>query len=277
MKLPVIGGRGAATSEALIRAVRKGAAELSRAIADCEQAIDGAVGFFTPGNSTIADANAARDVHLPGDSSPAEILSAITAAFASQQARCTMLVPTEARLDDTWQDTLIQHGFASSRRALLLMGSVVEPAPDPSAFQVISARAVATDYLAFLQRLWISRDAAPNAAQELSVAEAGFLDVDALDVLTVRQHGNIIGSVGVLTVAEFGILRSLRVEHGAPPAALETLLWQLLDLCKRSQFRQIVAAVNEGDHAALNAFARIGMKRIATIEAYVRPGIEVLA
>lgn len=277
MKLPVIGGRGAATSEALIRAVRKGAVELSRAIANSEEALDGARGFFSDADSAIADANAARDVHLPTDASPAAVLSLITAAFASRGTICSLLVPTEASLDESWLPILSQNGFSASRQAMLMMGSVIEPAPDSSAFQVLSARAVAGDYRAFLECLWSARGAAPDAAREISACEVGFLDVDALDVLTVRHSGSIIGSVGVQTVAEFGIFRPLRLKSGSPPRAADTLLWQLLDLCKRSQFRQIIAAVDETDHTTLNAFARIGMKQITTIEAYVRPGNEVLA
>ncbi len=278
MKLPVIGGRGAATTEALIRAVRKGGVELSRAIAKTEESIDGAVAFITPGRRFVREANAALDLYAPAGLNPAKVLSGIIAAFGSHGGTtCAMLVPPEARLDDAWQASLTQHGFTPRRQSLLRLGLVVEPEPDSRRFQVISARAVVADYRAFLERFFLSRGAAPAAAIEASACGVALLDVDAFDLLTARHDGRLIGSIGVLTVAEFGIFRGLRVEPGSPPAAIDTLLWHLLDLCKRSQFRQIVAAVNEGDDATLDSFTRIGMKQIATIESYVHPGIEVMA
>ena len=277
MRLPVIGGRGAATTEAMVRAVRKGAAELSRSIATAEEPMEGGVAFITPGRAFIGDANAARDVHTPAGLRPAEVLSTVAATFGRLDAACAMLVPAAARLEDEWPTLLSRHGFATRRQSLLAMDLAVEPQPHSSNLQVISARAVGANYRAFLERFFLSRGTAADAASEASACEAGFLDLDSFDLLAARHAGRVIGSIGVLTVAEMGLFRGLRVESGSPPGTVDTLLCHLLDLCKRSQFRQMIAAVNEGDDDTLSAFARIGMKKIATIESYVHPGIEVMA
>lgn len=277
MKLTVIGGRGAATGEALIRAARKGSLELSRAIADTEETIEGAVVFLTGGQGRVGDANTARDVHVPADSSPAEVLSGIAAAFRGHEAGCAMLVPTGASLDDSWQHLLADNGFTTHRQSLLLMGSLVEPEPNRSESQIVAARAVVGEYAAFLERILLTRGQSRELANGASKCGVGFLDVDSLDVLVARSAGRIVASVGVNTIAEFGILDRLRVEPGASRKAVDTLLWHLLDLCKRSQFRQLIAAVDESDNETLDVLMRIGMKYIETMESYIRPGFELLA
>lgn len=273
MELPVIGGSGAATIESIARAVRKGEAELSRSIIPAED-FEGAVLFCDPDRRGVAEANCARDVHLPAGSDPTETLRNIDEWFSGRSSGCGMLVPTELTLAEPWRQPLRSSGYETRVESLLVMQLDTAPPLHPSGMQVVPARALPGEYRAFLRK-WYSPGRAPEAATGLAGSDAGFLDVDALDVLVARHEGNIVGSVGALTVAEVGIVRALRTSPTAPPEALSVLLWHLVDLCKRSQFRTVAGVVADRDGWQRAALEQIGMSEVARMERYVRSGVEV--
>ncbi len=269
MELPVIGGRGAATIEALVRAVRKGNLELSRAIAPHESALDGALALCNPNLSSCPAANCARDVHVPEGSDPEAVLSRIEEHFYANHATCHLLAPTAAVLDDAWHEPLTRRDYGTRLQALLMLGTSVRSPKRPEGYQAVSARAVVPGYCAFLDRWAAARSCAADSC--LAVCEAGLLDSDALDVLVVRKDGQVVGCVGALAVSEVGILRGLRVDHQVEhDATVDALLWHVLDLAKRSQFRQIIAAIDESDETSMEALSRIGMTRVEVMEHYVR-------
>lgn len=269
MELPVIGGRGAATIEALVRAVRKGNLELSRALAPQETPHEGALALCNPNLSMCPAACCARDVHVPAGSDAEAVLSRIEAYFSAQHATCHLLAPTAAALDDSWHEPLTRRDYTTRHQALLMLGTTVHSPRRPEGYQAVSARAVVPGYCAFLDRWAAARSCAADSC--LAVCEAGLLDSDALDVLVIRKDGQVVGCVGALTVSEIGILRALRVDdHADLDATVDALLWHVLDLAKRSQFRQIIAAVDETDETSTEALGRIGMTRVEVIEHYVR-------
>ncbi len=276
MELPVIGGRGAATRETLVRALRKGHLELTRSVAAEAESIDGAVAFITPDFEKLAAANCARDVHCPEGQSIGKVLDGIVSHFTEHHATCSLLAPTAARFDDAWHSELQRLGYAPRRQSLMLMGARTEAADCPTGWQIISARAAVAAYRALLEAHFKIESGSNEQARGAANCEVGFLDADALDVLVARKDGRVVGCIGAVTVAEFGILRGLYVSSDVSRKLVtETLLWHVLDLAKRSQFRQVIAAVDESDSDARTAFAGIGMNPIETIETYVRPGVEI--
>lgn len=276
MELPVIGGRGAATTDALVRAVRKGHVELSRMVAGEEETIDGAVAFVTPGGASGAAANCARDVHCPKGQQIGRVLDGIVSHFQAHHAVCALLAPTAARFDEAWRSDLERLGFTPRLQSLLLMGAGGKEPDAPPELQVISARAAAPAYRGFLEARFAEKCGSAERAKQAAASEAGFLDADALDVLVARRDGRVVGCIGAVTVAEFGILRGLHLDPDAGRASVtEALLWHVLDLARRSQFRQVIAAVDESDGDALAAFGSIGMVPIETIETYVSAGVEI--
>lgn len=273
MELPVIGGRHAATADEIVRALRKCQVEVARAMARREEVVAGAVLLFHPGRPVLA--GAAFDVAEHGPASPREVLAEVEAVITRLGSRLTLIAPTAFDFSPPWIEALSAAGFRPvGQETLILRREASIPAP-PATFQAIPARAVASLYRRLVARHEENHGASPEEAVQHAECEIDAFDVDGLDAIALRVAGEVAAAVSVQTVAEFGVLRRVRASNrDGSPEVIDALLWHLLDLCRRCQFRQVIAAVDRGDALSRAAFARLGMERAGMMTHYIRPNGE---
>lgn len=273
MELPVIGGRHRPTAEALIRAVRKAQLGLWRPAAEREESIDGAVLLARRGLRSTCWANAAFEVHRPDGRDADAVLDEIDAAFLAWGASCRLLAPTEERLDDSWTPALAARRYvAVERRVFLLEHEAPAAREQPAEFQAIPARALLEHYNRFVERDEARRGAGGDEARETAACEVTHFDADGYEAIVLRRAGEVIASAAVQTVGEFGVLGPVRgPEDEASARPIEAILWHLMDLCRRCQFRRVIAAPHPADRLGQSVCARLGMGEVGRIVEYVRP------
>lgn len=269
MELPVIGGRHAPTADEIIRALRKGHIEVARSMARHEEVVGGAVMLWHPGRSVLPCA--AFDVaDLPSES-PREIIAEMEPVFSRSGSRFMLIAPTESDFSPRWVEALGSAGFRPVQQDVLVLKYEASIAEPPAAFQALPARAVASLYRRLVVQHEENLGATPHAAAEHAECEIDAFDVDGLDVIALKVGGEIAAAVSVQTVAEFGVLRRVRAASlGPSPNLIDALLWHVLDLCRRCQFRQVIAAVDRDDALSRDVFGRLGMKSAGVMTHYVR-------
>lgn len=278
MELPVIGGRHNPTSQAMVRALRKARLELGRAAAQHEESIEGAVLLSHPARRNTRTADAALDVHCPEGCTPSGVLAEIDETFRRWRARCTLIAPTEVELDASWANALDEHGFTTVKRRVLILTRDVTMTPHPQTFQAVPARALLPHYLQFVEADELTRGCSVETAREIAANESDHFDVDGFDAIALRRSGAIVASVSIQTVGEFGIVGEVRGRRaGAASPEIESILWHLLDLCRRSQFRRVIAATDPADRFFTEVCSRLGMEEAASMMEYIRPAAEAHA
>ncbi len=272
MELPVIGGRHRPTAEALIRAVRKAQLDLWRPAAEREESIDGALLLARPTCRREPWANAAFEVHQPAGRDAGAVLDEIDATFLAWGGSCRLLAPTEERLDDSWTPAIAARRYvAVERRVFLLEHEAPAAREQPAEFQAIPARALLEHYQRFVERDEARRNGA-HEARETAACEVTHFDADGYEAIVLRRAGEIIASVAVQTVGEFGVLGPVRgPEDEASARPIEAILWHLMDLCRRCQFRRVIASPRPADRLGQSVCARLGMGEVGRIVEYVRP------
>lgn len=273
MELPVIGGRDRPTAEVLVRAVRKAHLDLWRAAAECENSIDGAILLSRPGLRAPCWANAAFEVHQPAGREPAQVLDEIDETFRAWGASCRVLAPVEAALDDSWTPALRERGYASvERRVFVLEQDGFAAEEQPAGFQAVPARALPAPYASFVERDEVRRGASETAAREAAACELTHFDADGYEAIALRREGEILASAAVQTVGEFGVLGAVRGPgEEAALAPITSVLWHLMDLCRRSQFRRVIAAPHPADLLGRSVCAHLHMREVARVVEYLRP------
>jgi hypothetical protein len=93
----------------------------------------------------------------------------------------------------------------------------------------------------------------------------GLLDVDGVDILTWRVAGEIVAHAVIQTVADIGLLRTIRIAEDQCDGALnEQITDGVIAWCNRCQFRGVIAAMHDHDTIQPSLLVPLGLQPVST-------------
>ena len=265
MQLPIAPSSHEPAAATLVRAARRAAAILARAIAGETGAVDGAQVFHSEAYPWAPDANGALDVTLPAGVEPAAQVAAIDAALPAGHAKRAWCSdePWPAGLDRAFVDA----GWSPRPRTVMILRAYREPSPTTAGLQVIPARSAYTDYRRLHEETPVAEQPTGASPKDWAASRIDLLDESRLDVFLGRLDRVPVGAAGVLTLGNQGVVTGMFTSpaHRRRGVA-RTLLGWVIDHCRRAQFEQVLADL-PGD--ALGATSLLRSLGFATVASYV--------
>jgi ribosomal protein S18 acetylase RimI-like enzyme len=269
MPLPVLHSRGEVRAEDLVRLYHRTELHYTRHLAE-ELVLDIGTAFYNCELPGIWLANRVLDAALPDGMLPAEAVSAVDTAFAEQGVPCSQwLLNPAAPVARTapLAEYLVATGWAvESADILCLTGTpsgLVRQAPG---LTIIPARA------SFRHTRQVAEESAARWG-EPQVADAHMLHLDDphWDALLAIKDGTAVGYAGVLAVGDLGRIDQVFVATDHRRQGIgRTLMSRAMEICVRSQFRQVMLAVAPDNIAAQALYGQLGFRKIGQLVAYQR-------
>ncbi len=264
IELPIAPTSYQPSTDTLVRAIKRVDAILARTVSD-ETPLESATVFISPARREIGFANFAADLRLDEKTNPESVLDPIDECFEQAGARCSRF----DSVDQHWPDALAQaigrRGYQPAQRWVYVLSR--KPLPDaPSGrVQIIPARAAYTQL-----RRWYGSVARSQHAGIYADACVDLLDEPRLETFLGRLDGEPVGTCGVVSLGQVGVVHGLHVVTGARGEQIGlSLLTHLIEHCARAQFAQVVVELGEGDaRAAL--FESLGFERVTSFIRYGR-------
>ncbi len=273
MELHVAKQPGAkAGPDALVRAIKRGQAILSRMVAT-ETYLDGATAYAAPSRPLVPHANIAMDLRIPPGSSAERVLNLLDAHFATHSVLCNRFESSEQVWPPALVAALQARGFHAVNQEVYLLSHYVPPVADPLV-QIIPGRAAYGELQSLIAVHGRSSPANNHeAADQIAQAVMDQLDDPRIDVFLGRRERKPVGAASLLTLGNIGVVLDLFAVHPGiapePDPVIATLATRLFDHCLRAQFEQVIIALPEGD-PSLGRLLALGFKSVAGYVSLVR-------
>jgi ribosomal protein S18 acetylase RimI-like enzyme len=266
-RLNVLRAVAAATADDLLRLFLQTGQRRAGELAEGET-LEIGVAYASAEFTELPEANMIWDACLPEGLSASEAVAMADAHFLANGSRCGgwLINPSIAAMAAApFADYLVGVGFQATRSVVMRLEAAAAESTAPPDIRVIPARASFRHARALAEGLGFS-----SAAIE---AELRRLDDPHWDRLLALSDGEVIGGVGVLAVGEIGRIDDLQVlpaHRGRGIGAM--LLSRAIEICRRSQFRHVLAGVDENNVAAIAFFKSAGFVATTAAERFLRRG-----
>lgn len=274
MELPISPQTYRPNNDALIRAAKRGALILGRAIAE-EAALEVGTVLSNAQRSGVAAANFAGEVAVPAALTAREAVEQIMSHYRERGLTCYALDAADTYWPDAVPPLLSAMGYFPSNRMVCLLDQYQPPPPDKrcEGLQIIPARASYSELRRFFVEMAATQDRAEvKQAEAVAQARVDQLDEPRLEVYLGRLEGQTVGVAGVLTLGNIGVLYDLftlpsQRKRGVGAA----MIAHTLDHCRRAQFEQIVASFPQ-NCPHLPFYDALGFKVIGTFIRFRKRG-----
>lgn len=266
MKLSILSSQLALSQADYIRHYHKLKYELALSAGEPEQLEWGAA-VVNPLLAQLGAANCIYDAALAGESSPQEVIASVDAFFNAKGTTCLnwALNPSQdAQQAQPLADALVAAGYQRRTDEILKL-SHMQPPQDVPQLQVLPGRAA----LRHVRQLAIARRG-DETAQRVELA-LGRLDDPRYEDLTAMDQNQPVGRVAVLTVGDTGLVHDLYVLPDFRQKGIgRLLLARAIDICDRSQFKQVFLGIPESDQQARSFIQPFGFESVGQFVHYIR-------
>lgn len=274
MELPISPQQYRPTPDALIRAAKRAALVLGRAIAQ-ETTVEAGTLLSSGERPTVAAANYAGEVTVPDALSARDAIDQILAHYQDRGLTCHAMDAADTYWPHEIPPILSGLGYYPSNRMVCLLDAYVPPAADRrcSELQIIPARASYAELRGFFAEMAATQDRA-DADQARAVAQARVdqLDEPRVEVFLGRLDGRAVGVAGVVTLGNLGVLYDLFTLPAARQRGVgAAMIAHTLDHCRRAQFEQVIASFPQ-NCPHLPFYTAMGFKVIGTFIRFRRRG-----
>lgn len=267
MPLPVLPPHAMTSDADLLRLYLRTERLWTEHLAEAEQ-LDVGVAMTAPDLPNVWDANRVLEAALPPGVSPEQAVAEVEAHFAARAVRCrgwqinpsaqpTSTAPLAAHLTSVGCTTETQEVMALSAPPRPAEAGVpgVTILPARAAFR--HARELADE----AARMW----------QEPQIAEGQMrhLDDPHCDALLAVRGGRAVGRIVVMAVGEVGRIDAVYVARDARRQGVgRLLLARAMEVCARSQFRQVMLGVDADNEPAKSLYRSIGFRKIGELTTF---------
>ncbi len=249
MKLPISADSYESGPAALIRSVQRASLMLNLTAVEAVE-VRGASVCVDAEREGVLGANGAYEVvDEVRDAGVGSVIDAICSVYGEGALRCLEMLANGGR----WRAETIAHaaglGYGVERWEVLRLDGYRRVEGEGLEIQILPGRAV----LAELGRFYESLAAGCWGYQEeKDIAGAvslhmGYLDESRLELFVARIDRKIVGTGGVMTVGQAGVLTEFHLEAGAAEKGVgEALMRAMVDHCERALFDHVLVGVLEG-------------------------------
>ena len=275
MELPIAPSSYQPSPDALIRAAKRAEMILARTVAQ-ETQLDAATLFVHPDRPRVGLANLAMEVRLPDGLDAHAVVRQILDPYEQAHAVCFKLQAAEAQWPESLAHALSEQGYQPVARcvhALTRQRSTQHRADSGTSggdLQIIPARAAYAQLRNWYQSL-AARESPdiPTQVEQEADTRIDLLDEPRLEMFFGRIQGQPVGTAGVLTLGQIGVLHGLCVDPQHPQGAFiqQALLTQVIDHCARAQFEQVIVDLPK-DEQATHPYRHLGFEPTASYTTY---------
>ncbi|MCE9591243.1 MAG: GNAT family N-acetyltransferase [Planctomycetes bacterium] len=272
MELPIAKQSYLPTADALVRAIKRSATILARTLTE-EVALDSATVFADPGRAGVSLAALAMDVRIPEGATAESAVGEVMEAFTRVGVECQSLDSADHEWPAGMAAALEPRGYHPVTHSVYLLDQYKPPTRTNDQIQIIPARSMypaLREHLAVQARAEYGADdvTTPRYVQ----AFIDYLDESRLDLFVGRLEGKIVGSIGVVTLGNMGVIYPAFTDPAARGKGVAgTLAHYLMDHCSRAQFERVLLDRVAGC-PAIPFYESLGFKPIASYVRYDRAG-----
>jgi ribosomal protein S18 acetylase RimI-like enzyme len=269
MSLPIFHEPAPLGQADLLRLFLRSELHWGRPLAD-ETTLSVGTAFANPELAQVADANRILDAALPERMTPAQAVDQVEAHFRSRGTRCAYWVMNPsagAARTEPLAHLLIESGYTAQSCDVMLLDRRPHAMAEVAGLTIIPARA---------SYRHVRELAAESAGQfdcpQLVDAAESHLDDPHWDALLALRDGRAVAMGGVLSVGELGRINDLYVSTAFRRRGFaRTLMSRLLEVCARSLFRTVLLDVMPDNIRAIDLYAGLGFRKIASVVSYRAP------
>ncbi len=244
MELPISSDSYASGPAALVRSVKRSQLIMQSVLMDAKE-VDDAAYFVDTERAGVREANGAYEVV---DDGTGKVLDDLEAGYGDS-GRCLWVVGNAEKWEDETLEKAVGLGYGVKDFQVLRLTEYKRETGVGESVQVLPARAVMKQLKGFYEMM-AGRDWGYGAG-DLAVKAAGvhmdYLDESRLDIFAGRIDKEIVGTAGVLTLGQTGVVMEVFVNSevrgkGVGKKMLETVV----DHCERALFDHVLVAIPEG-------------------------------
>ena len=268
--LPIAGDdayRG--STDAWIRAIKRVETILART-ASTETQADFFTGFTNPSRNRVPCVNFATDARVSNAQPVDTFFNQLSSCFEDAETSCLAIQCVGTDWPPALAAEAEARGFVALTQTILRLSGLT-PQPDPDhGLQIIPARAIYRQTEQWAQ----SCAARHRPGDEQYAAQYGqtfvdFLDEPRFESYLGRDQGRVVGSSGVVTLGQTGVLFGVAVDDAIAPAnTAVNLIQHTIDLCRRAQFEDVLVPVSPDD-PLLELYRSLGFEPATTFVKYV--------
>lgn len=280
-RLNVLRAAAAPTADDLLRLFFQTGQRRAAELAEAETLEIGVV-YANAEFADLPEANLVWDACLPEGSSPSQALAMADAHYASQGSRCggwALNPGVAAREAAPLTEYLLRNGYRSAPGVVMRLAAAPVETITPPVETITPSAATATPPRIRVIPARASFRHARSLAQGMGLsavaveAELRRLDDPHWDRLLALLDGNVIGGVGVLAVGEIGRIDDLQVLPAHRRRGVGAmLLHRAIEICRRSQFRHVLAGPQIEQIAGIALLRAGGFTEMGAAVQYVRSG-----
>jgi GNAT superfamily N-acetyltransferase len=274
MKLPVIHSQTRLSEADYTRHYHKFLHELALAASD-ETELSCGTAICNPELSDLDSVNCVVDAALTGDTTAQEAIVTVDAFFADRGVWCRRWVlnpSSPPQQTEPLAAALRAAGFYERAQTIFRL-PYIQPGDEAvndgtsRPLQVLPGRAA----LRHVRGLAIERAGGDAQAQWAQWAVLR-LDDPRYESLVAMVDGQPVARVGVLTLGEIGLIDDLYVQPSARGMGIGgRLMNRAIDICARSQFKEVLMGTREGCSAEAGFARAVGFEPVGRFVEYVQP------